>query len=486
MKLHVLFESAKEEAALDLIRRTITGTPYEDRVYIAGGFVRDEIMGKASKDIDLVIDADDGGIKFAEWLCRELGIYKENSNPVIYSRFGTAMFTFRGVTHLGQDLSNLDIECVMPRAEENARADDRKSIVVRKTSMKGDAFRRDLTINALYKNVSTGKILDPTGKGISDIKHGILRTPTKADDTFGHPKFGDPLRMLRVLRFASRYGYGVDEDVIDAIKRNAHRLAKISNERIRDELGKMLLSDRPVQAIKMFIDTGLVDYIMPELKALVGLQQGIYHDKDAFGHTMDVLEKSPQNLIQRLAALLHDIGKPDVREPHDRKGFEFLGHEKVGGEKAEEILRRLKFPNDVINRVSMLVRLHMGLRSGRTGEMSSKTLRRFARKCGSEENLKDALALMRADYEAHPGADLDEFDRIEKRYEDIEVGGEVVSAKQKVVAGGDIMRRFGMRQGPIIGTMLDYAQDLFDENPAIDKEAILIKLGEKFNPNEEE
>jgi poly(A) polymerase len=486
MKLHVLFESAKEEAALDLIRRTIAGTPYEDNVHIAGGFVRDEIMGKPSKDIDRVIDKDNGGIEFAEWICNELGIYKKDSNPVVYPRFGTAMFTFRGITHLGQDLSDLDIECVMPRAEENVRPDDRKSIVVRKTSMKGDAFRRDLTINALYKNVSTGEILDPTGTGVKDIQQGILRTPTKADDTFGHPKFGDPLRMLRVLRFASRYGYDVDKSVIDAIKRNAIRLQKISNERIRDELVKMLLSPRPVQAIQMLMDTGLVDHVMPELKDLAGLEQGIYHDKDAFGHTMDVLGSTEPRLTLRLAALLHDISKAEAREAHPRKEYQFIGHEKMGEDKTAEILRRLKFPNDVIKRVSKLVGLHMGLRGGRKEGSSAKSLRKFARKCGTPENLKDALDLMRADFEAHPGATTDRFDQIEKQYEDIEVGGETVSAGQKIVSGRDIMQHFNVRQGPMIGTMLGYAQELYDDDPGIDKETILVKLGEKFNPNEEE
>ena len=486
MKLRVLFESAKEDAALDLIKSTIAGTPFENKVYIAGGFVRDEIMGKASKDIDLVVDQENGGIEFAEWICKQLGIYKEGSNPVIYPRFGTAMFTFRGIEHIGQDLSGLDIECVMPRAEENEIPDDRKSIVIKKTSMKGDALRRDLTINTLYKNVSTGKILDLTGHGISDIKKGILRTPTRPDDTFGHPKFGDPLRMLRVLRFASKYGYEVDKSVLDAIKRNASRLKNISNERIRDEFVKMLISPRPVKAIDMLVETGLVDYVMPELKPMVGLEQGMYHSKDAYGHTMDVLGATQPRVVLRLAALLHDIGKPTVRAPHERKGFEFLEHEKIGDEMAEAILRRLKFPNDTIKAVRMLIRRHMGLRAGRKGQLSSKALRRFARKCGSEEMLQNALDLMQADYEAHPGADLEEFNKIRERYKGLETSGETVSQRQSVVNGHDIMKTLNVPPGPMIKTMLQYAQDLYDGDPGIDRETILAKMQEKFNPNEDD
>jgi putative nucleotidyltransferase with HDIG domain len=335
--------------------------------------------------------------------------------------------------------------------------------------------------------VFTGEILDPTGKGVSDIKKGVLRTPTKADDTFGHPKFGDPLRMLRVLRFVSRYGYKVDKSVIDAIKRNASRLQKISNERIRDELTKMLLSPRPATAIQMLVDTGLVDYVIPELKPLVGLEQGIYHDKDAFGHTLDVLEKTPARLAPRLAALLHDVGKAEAREPHPRKEYQFIGHEKVGEEMAADILRRLKFPNDIIKRASLLVGHHMGLRGGRRTELSGKSLRKFARKCKTPENLQDALALMRADYEAHPGSTPERFDRIERQYEELETAEErPISAGQKVVSGRDIMKHFGVRQGPVVGTMLKYAQDLYDDDPSIDKATMLVKIGEKYDPNEEE
>jgi poly(A) polymerase len=480
MKLQLLYESAVEEATIDFLRKTIENTPYEGLVYIAGGYVRDEIMGKQSKDIDLVIDQDQGGIRFAEWICKKLGIYKEGSNPVIYPRFGTAMFTLRGIVYMGQNLSNIDIECVMPRAEENVRPVDRKSIIVKKTSMKGDSLRRDLTINALYKNVSTGQVIDFTGHGIEDIKKGVLRTPTAPDDTFGHPKYGDPLRMLRVIRFAAKYGFDVDEEIIEAIERNKHRLEHISKERIRDELEKMLISPNPVLAIRMLIDTGLIDYVIPEMKGMVGLEQGIYHAKDAFGHTMDVLGQTPPRLLVRLAALLHDIGKPETRTPHPRKEYEFLQHEKTGADKARIILKRLKFPNDVVRAVTALIDRHMGLRAARGGEISDKSLRRFRGKCERMGiDLKDALALMKADYEAHPGADEELYNSIERRYEDMERAQ--IPARQEVIGGKEIMQALGIPPGPLVGAMKKYAEELFYEDPDIDKETILVRLKEKFD-----
>jgi len=485
MKLYVLSEGAKEEAAIDLIRKTIEDTPYEGKVYIAGGFVRDELLGKPSKDIDLVIDEEDGGIKFANWICNKLGIYKENSNPVVYPKFGTAMFTFRHISNIGHDLSGLDIECVKPRKDESATGKSRKDVITAQGTMEDDAKRRDLTINALYKNVTTGEILDPTGMGIRDIKNRAIRTPIDPDETFGYPPVGDPLRMLRVIRFFAKLGYKIDDSVLDGIQKNVEKMSTISAERIATEFSKMMISERPVESIELLMQTGLIDYVIPELKELAGLEQGIYHDKDAFGHTMDVLSKTPPRLTTRLAALLHDIAKPDTRTPHPRKHYEFIGHETAGADKARKILKRLKFPNDIVNAVVALIDRHMALRSGRNGEITDKTLRRFRNKCqelGIE--LDDALDLMQADHEAHPGADVSVFNLIRRRYE-VMATTEAPTEKD-IISGKDIMDAFGIKQGPTIGTMKKYAKELQLDDPAIDKETILLKLKEKFDPREDE
>jgi len=481
LKLRVLFESTREEAAIDFIKRNIAGTPYQGLVYIAGGYVRDEIMGRQSKDIDLVIDQDQGGIRFASWLCKKLGIYKEGSNPVVYPRFGTAMFTLRGITHMGENLHGLDIECAMPRAEENERPNDRRSIIIKKTSMRGDAFRRDLTINALFKNISTGRLHDYTGMGLADIKNKIIRTPVSPDQTYIDPKFGDALRMLRVIRFASQFGFRVEPDIINSLIRNKDALSNISKERIREEFSKMLISPNPTLAIKMLIDTGLMDYIIPQFKSLVGLEQGVYHDKDAYGHTLDVLEKTLPEIIPRLAALLHDIGKPITRQPNPRKEYEFLGHQSEGALLARKILKNLRYPNEVVDRVSKLVNRHMSLRTTRAEFPSDRTLRRFRRKVGPE-NIDYALNLLRADYESHPGADTELFDKIQQRFDELEEQEQ--AAPVPLVTGHDIIKTFGISQGPIIGSMKKYLQQLYDEDPSIDKETALIRLKEKFYPDD--
>jgi putative nucleotidyltransferase with HDIG domain len=483
MKLCLLIEGAKEEAAIALIRDSINGTQYDGKVYIAGGFVRDELLGKPSKDIDLVIDEEDGGIRFAIWICKKLGIYKENSNPVIYPRFGTAMFTFRHTSNMGQDLSDLDIECVKPRKDESATGLSRKDVVTAQGTMEDDAKRRDLTINALYKNVTTGEIFDPTGMGLDDLRKKVIRTPIDPDETFGYPPVGDPLRMLRAIRFYSKFGYDIDPSVINGIKKNLDKISGISFERVSAEFSKMLTSARPVESINLLIQTGLIDYIIPELRSLIGLEQGIYHNKDAYGHTMDVLAKSSPRLNTRLAALLHDIGKPDTRQPHERKQYEFIDHEIVGAEKAKNILRRLRYPNETISAVAALIERHMALRSGKHGDISDKTLRRFKSRCNELGiELDDALDLMQADFEAHPGADLSLFDSIRKRYS--EMSQTEASVERDIISGADIIAAFGVKPGPMIGVMKKYIKELQLDDPSIDKETALLKLKEKFNPHE--
>lgn len=481
MKLNILFEGAREDSAIDLMRKLIYGTEYYGKVWIAGGYVRDELLGKQPKDIDLVIDMPNGGIKFANWICHKLNIYKEGSNPVTYPRFGTAMFNFRGVVHNGNNLNGVDIECIAPRKDERAEGKTRKDVITAFGSMEDDAKRRDLTINALYKNVSTGKILDPLGSGVDDLQNKYLRTPTDPNSTFGNPPQGDPLRMLRAIRFHVKFGYDLDPDIISAIKNNVRNLENISNERIRDEFCKMLATDRPVDAVRLLMSTGLMKYIIPELYDMVGMEQGIYHNKDGFEHTIDVLGGTPPDLTLRLAALLHDIGKPDVRSPHPKKKFEFIEHDKVGSEKSKHILRRLKFPNNIIDKVSMLIRNHMGLRATLKDIPSNKSLRKFARKCGTKENLYDALLLMQADRRAHPGHENSNvFDVIRDRYEKLEDEGEVVSKTQRLISGNEIMDILEIPQGPEVGAALDYVQELVDNDPSVSKEEAIDKLKDKF------
>lgn len=233
MLKQILNEGAKEVAVEDFIKNLIHGTEWENKVFIAGGYVRDFVMGKDPKDLDIMVDAPNGGFEFAKWITKKIGNYKGPSvdppwppkprynvddkgkpatkedqailddwiekltniqklytNPVIFPRFGTAKFNLRGITYQGQDLSTMDIEAVMPRSETYTAGSRKPEVGF--SSLQGDAERRDLTVNALFKNISTGEILDLTGKGFDDLKKGIVRTPLEPSKTFTD----DPLRMF--------------------------------------------------------------------------------------------------------------------------------------------------------------------------------------------------------------------------------------------------------------------------------------------------
>ena len=218
----VLTEGTLEQEVLDFLKNLIAGTEYDNNIYLAGGAVRDELMGKAAKDLDFVVNGDiNAGINFSFWLANKLGNYKEDSNPVIYPRFGTSKLSLNNNVF---NLPNIDLEFVAPRAEAYNNINSRKPDVVG-GDLKVDVSRRDLTINSLLKNVSTNEILDLTGYGIDDIKNGIIRTTSNADEIFKQ----DGLRMLRAVRFTVKYNFKLDLDTIRVMRNNAYLLNNISN-----------------------------------------------------------------------------------------------------------------------------------------------------------------------------------------------------------------------------------------------------------------
>lgn len=353
----LLMEGAKEKATLDFLKQLIRKSPYEGKVFLAGGAVRDELMGIDANDLDFVINLEDGGAKFAEWATKKIGNYKKGSNPVTYETYGTAKFNLVGVEHKGFKLDDMDIDCVMPRTEEYEEGSRKPK--VDSGSLKDDVDRRDFTTNSLLKNLSTGEILDLTGMGKQDIKDGVVRTPLDPNVIFSE----DPLRMLRAVRFTMKYNWKLPLFMIKALKRNASKLKQISVERVQEELNKMLMTDSPDRAIKLLQITGLSKYVFPELDRLIKLEQNKYHKEDAMEHTLSVVKGTPKNLVTRLMALFHDIGKEATKEVIGKE-IHFYGHEKIGAEMTEDILTRLKYPKKIIDAVVKGVASHMKLKHG--------------------------------------------------------------------------------------------------------------------------
>jgi len=438
----LLMEGAKEKATLDFLKQLIRKSPYEGKVFLAGGAVRDELMGIDANDLDFVINLEDGGAKFAEWATKKIGNYKKGSNPVTYETYGTAKFNLVGVEHKGFKLDDMDIDCVMPRTEEYE--DGSRKPKVDSGSLKDDVDRRDFTTNSLLKNLSTGEILDLTGMGKQDIKDGVVRTPLDPNVIFSE----DPLRMLRAVRFTMKYNWKLPLFMIKALKNNASKLKQISVERVQEELNKMLMTDSPDRAIKLLQITGLSKYVFPELDRLIKLEQNKYHKEDAMEHTLSVVKGTPKNLVTRLMALFHDIGKEATKEVIGKE-IHFYGHEKIGAEMTEDILTRLK---------------------------TDKTLRKF--KVNMGDHLEDVLNLIHADNIAHEaGFDMpNQIEAIRKRLDTLGIP----QGKLKLpINGDDIKKKFKLKPGRIIGDLLAIVKDEYLENPKVNANKIYPKL-EKY------
>lgn len=457
-----LNESIRENLIIDLIKESIKGTEWENNVFLAGGVVRDELMNVPIKDIDLMVNTPNGGILFAKWMTQKYNLHQ----PIMFPTFGTAKFDLKNIIYKGNDLSGIDIECVMSRGEKYTSGSRKPEVYF--CGLKSDIERRDATINSLIKNISTGEILDLTGKGISDLKAGVMRTPLDPDVTFSD----DPLRMLRFCRQSMKYDFDIPLYILRSMKRNASQLENISNERIRDELDKMLVTGSPDRAIKLLRITGLLDYIIPEFKTAYKMTQNAHHYETVFNHILTVLKNTKPNLVTRLQALFHDIGKTTTRSVINNE-VHFYNHENVSSDMARVIMSRLKYPNDIIDAVAIGVRNHMRLKqAGKEGDkMSDKTIRKFIVDLG--DHLDTTLDLMHSDNLAHsPESRMpNQIPNIIKRIEILK--NTTPKKNEKLPVTGEDLIKLGLRPGPLFSKLLELVKDKQLENPNTSKEEYL-------------
>jgi putative nucleotidyltransferase with HDIG domain len=460
----LLKEGAIDRAAVDFLSQMVKKSKWKGKVFLAGGYVRDELLGLDPKDIDIVIEFPQGGIKFAEWITKKLKIYKKGSNPVVYPKFGTAAFRLYGVNHKGYDLSKIEIEAVMTRKEQYKLGDRKPKVSA--GSLKDDVERRDFTVNSLLKDLTTGEILDLTGMGKTDLKKGVVQTPLDPDVIFKD----DPLRMLRAIRFTVKYGWDLPMFMIKALKRNSHMLKTISAERIMSELSKMMVTKAPDKAIRLLQMTNLNKYVAGELDELKGLEQTKHHKFDAMKHTLEVLKNTPPELETRLAALFHDIGKATTKKVIDNE-VHFYEHEDVSAEMAEAILRRLKYPMDVIKKVKAAIAGHMRTKAygGEAEGVTDKTLRKL--KNDMKDHLQTTLDLIHADNISHAdGYNMPmQIPKLRDRLKALEKEPDVL---KRPIDGNDIMKRYKINNkthGMIIGQLLKAIDSELLGNPALTK-----------------
>ena len=290
MKLkNILQEAVRDKVALEYLSNLVKKGPFRGRVYLAGGAPRDMQLGKDPKDLDVLVKGDaNAGIDFATWATKEIGNYKEGSNPVVFPRFFTAKFTLDGVTYKGVDLSDVDIEAVAPRKEKYTPGSRKPEVTA--GDLEDDVSRRDFTVNSLLHDLTTGEILDLTGKGRDDIKRGVVQTPLNPDVIFTD----DPLRILRAVRFAAKYSWKLPMFMLRSIRKNASSLKDISRERVHDEVNKMLLTDQPGKSMRLIKALKLAPYVFPAI------------DRVTDAAIANIGEK-PKDISQRLAALFQTL-----------------------------------------------------------------------------------------------------------------------------------------------------------------------------------
>jgi len=395
--------------------------------YLVGGFVRDRLLGGAQgHDIDLVTV----GVDPMQLLGAVATVFGWHP-PERFERFGTAQI--RGGTWI--------VEGVRARAE---RYDpESRNPDVRPGTLAEDIWRRDFTVNALCQSLD-GEVVDITAKGITDLLDGVLRTPLDPAETFAE----DPLRMFRAARFVARLGFTLAPGTMEAMRGQAARTSILSIERVSDELRRLLQAPYPSAGIAVLREGGLLELVLPELVAGIGIEQGGYHTHDVYGHTLGTVDAAPPDLVTRTAALLHDIAKPPTHAIAADGRHTFYDHPQLGADMARAILTRWRFSNGEIDDVSRLVRLHLRPIQYDRETFGDTAVRRLIRDAGPLRS--KMLDLARADTTASAYPTLEELDELGERMDRLDAGG-VVSTMADPLSGEELMAMAGRGPGPWVG-----------------------------------
>jgi len=438
---------------------------------LVGGPVRDAILGRLGNDLDFTTNA-----------------RPQETKKILQSWADAIWETGAAFGTIAGKKDDVTIEITTYRSE-NYDPSSRKPEVNFGDSIEGDLARRDFTINALALELTT-----PTPEfidlfnGVDDLAKKILRAPGNPDTLFND----DPLRMMRAARFAAQLNFTVDDSILESMKRLAERITIVSAERIHDEFVKILMSPNPRLGLALMVDTGLAAYILPELPKLKLEVDEHHHHKDVYEHTLTVLEQAialenrldGPNLSIRLAALLHDIGKPKTRELIPGGGVSFHHHEVVGSRMAKERLRALRFDNQTIKDVSQLVFLHLRFHGYAGGEWTDSAVRRYVR--DADQLLEHLHVLTRADCttrnQRKAAALAATYDSLEERISRLKEEEELNSIRPDV-DGNEIMNILGIPASPLVGKAYNYMLELRLENGPLGEERAKTELLKWWDEN---
>lgn len=421
----------------------IIDTFYENNyeTFMVGGCIRDSLLSKEPKDYDIATSALPNITESLFEKTIPTGI-KHGTITVLLDKEPFEVTTYR----------------VEGEYKDNRRPDEISFV----TNIKDDLSRRDFTINAFAYNSKEG--LKDYFNGLEDLQNKIIRTVGDSNKRFNE----DALRMMRAIRFASQLDFNIEKSTLDGIKKNKNLLKNISSERIRDELCKLLLSDNPRKGLNLLKDCGVLDVIIPELTSLIGFNHKTKdYNEDLFDHTLSVVENTPNDLILRLSALFHDIGKPKVND-------------NISEDITRKILTRLHFDNKTIKSVCILIKEYMNV----LGNSTDIDIKRFINRT-SKENIYSLLEFQKAHVLSLKNSDLDlyELNDIKNKIDNIINSNIPLSIKDLNIDGSILTKELNLKPGKVIGETLNYLLEVVLNNPNLNNETILLEKAKTFIQN---